>query len=346
MKRPGPLPPQPARRPDPIEDPALEEAAEQSRGPGRKAALLPFGRRKTKRDQALESEAADTAVIDAVGGDEDPDDAVNPAGEGAAVPAARRPDRQLSEWRARRRQRRAERAEVRRFTERMRRRRALWIGSVGSLVLLAVGTIGAAYSPLFAVETIEVQGVSTLDPMSVQEALSEQSGRALPLVDRDQIRAKLTSFPEIETYSVQSRPPHTLVVTIVERTPVAVVATDAGFTTVDAAGVALGTSEEQPEGLPLAEVEAGLDSDAFAAVGQVLRALPEDLRARVVRITATSREDVTFDLADGDGVSVIWGSPGDTAEKVRVLSSAFEAAPPETVKSYDVSSSGVLVVTE
>jgi cell division protein FtsQ len=95
---------------------------------------------------------------------------------------------------------------------------------------------------------------------------------------------------------------------------VAAVATEAGYTTVDAAGVALATSEAQPEGLPLAEVDAGLNSDAFAAVGQVLRALPDDLRSRVSRIQASSREDVTFELTDGGGVSVIWGSPGHRGE--------------------------------
>jgi len=330
VKRPGPLPPQPSRRPDPIEDPVFDEAELGEPERERRAPLLPFGRRRPRGTDPEPVEWEETQP------ESEAEDDVEP----------RRAERQLSEWRARRRQKRAERAEVRRFTERARRRRAVWIGSVGAIVLLAIGTIGGAYSPLFAVRTIEVQGVSTLDPESVQSVLQDQTGRALPLIDRDQIRAKLTSFPEIETYTVQSRPPHTLVVTIVERTPVAAVATDAGFTTVDAAGVALETSEEQPAGLPLAEVDAGLDSEAFSAVGQVLRALPSDIASRVTRIQATSREDVSFEMSDGDGVTVIWGSPGDTAEKVRVLTSAFSAAPPDTVSSYDVSSSGVLVVTE
>ena len=333
MKRPGPLPPQPSRRPDPIEDPAPGEGGTAEPERGRRAPLLPFGRRRP-RESDPEPDLGDWPEDDE-GFDES---------DGAEEPA--REAKPISEWRARRRQKRAERAEVRRFTERSRRRRAVWLGSIGAIVLLAIGTIGAAYSPLFAVQTIEVQGVATLDPAAVQSALAEQTGRALPLIDRDEIRAKLTSFPEIETYTVESRPPHTLVVKIVERTPVAAVATDAGFTTVDAAGVALATSETQPEGLPLAEVEAGLTSEAFTAVGQVLRALPDDFRSRITTIRATSREDVTFELTDGDGVTVIWGSPGDTAEKVRVLTAAFTATPPDTVSSYDVSSSGVLVVTE
>jgi cell division protein FtsQ len=241
VKRPGPLPPQPARRPDPIEDPAPDDVDEPGRA--RRAPLLPFGRRRP-----AEADPGDRIDVD------DVDTGDEAAGDETDARHAARP---LTEWRARRRQKRAERAEVRRFTERSRRRRAAWLGSIGAIVLLAVGTIGAAYSPLFAVQTIEVQGVTTLDPTRVQTALEGQTGRALPLIDRDEIRAKLTSFPEIETYTVQSRPPHTIVVTIVERTPVAAVATEAGYTTVDAAGVALATSEAQPEGLPLAEVDAG-----------------------------------------------------------------------------------------
>ncbi|MGO1414059.1 MAG: cell division protein FtsQ/DivIB, partial [Microbacterium gubbeenense] len=98
------------------------------------------------------------------------------------------------------------------------------------------------------------------------------------------------------------------------------------------------------EGVPIAEVEDGPHSDVFAEVGQVLRALPEDLSERISVIRATSPEDVTFDLPDGGGVTVVWGSAGDTAEKMQILTAAFSAAPPDTVSTYDVSSAGVLVV--
>ena len=148
----------------------------------------------------------------------------------------------------------------------------------------------------------------------------------------------------METFSIEPHPPHELIVRVEERTPVAVIATDAGFTTVDAAGVALDTAEAQPEGVPIAEVEDGPHSDVFAEVGQVLRALPEDLSERISVIRATSPEDVTFDLPDGGGVTVVWGSAGDTAEKMQILTAAFSAAPPDTVSTYDVSSAGVLVV--
>ncbi|GGD42237.1 hypothetical protein GCM10010915_24160 [Microbacterium faecale] len=326
MKRPGPLPPPRRSQPDQNAEPDLDgDGTGAERGRNRLASVLPFGRRAAEADD-VEDPAAEAG-----------EDHVAP-GSGA-VGSGR-----FGIWRAGRRRRRAERAEVRRFTVRSRRRRVIWLSSIGAVVLLAVGTIGAAYSPLFAVQRIDVVGAQDVDPAAIQEAISDQVDRPMPLIDHDEIHAALTSFPRIESYAVEVQPPHDLVVRIVERTAVAVFATDAGFTTVDAAGVALDTTEEHPEGLPLAEVESGPDSDAFRAAGQVLRSLPSDMAERVTAVRATSREDIAFDLPDGGGVTIVWGSAGETSEKVATLTAAFEATPPDQASSYDVSSTGVLVV--
>jgi len=316
VKRPTPIPPRQAPPAPEEHDFATEERHDEAPVRERLASMLPFGRSKSDDDRTAPADAAE----------HQPD-----AGR-------------LGMWRLALRRRRAERAEVRRFTARSRRRKIVWSSSIGAVLLLAVGTVGAAYSPLFAVERIEVVGVASLDVAAVEESLQSQKGRPLPLVDRDEVRAALTSFPLVETYAIEPRPPHDLVVRIVERTPVAVISTDAGFTTVDAAGVALDTADARPEGLPVAEVEDGPHSEVFAEIGQVLRALPDDLAQRISTIRATSPDDVSFDLPDGDGVTVVWGSAGDTAEKMEILSAAFEATPPDTVSTYDVSSSGVLVV--
>lgn len=316
MKRPGPLPPSRPAAPDDTDDIDVEPGPP----PRARASVLPFARRRRHAGQGE--------------GDDTPRDA-----DHGAEPGGR-----FAVWRAARGRRRAERAEVRRFTARARRRRIVWLSSIGAVVLLAIGTVGAAYSPLFAVERIRVVGTSTLDEGAIAEALDDQMNRPLPLVDRDRIRAVLRSFPRIETYSVESRPPHELIVRIEERTAVAAISTDAGYTAVDAAGVALDTTPEPPEGLPLAEVDEGPHSAAFAAAGQVLRSLPSDLAERITVVRASSAQDVAFDLPDGGGVTVVWGSAEDTADKVATLTAAFESTPPDTASSYDVSSAGVLVV--
>ena len=246
-------------------------------------------------------------------------------------------------WRAARARRRALRVEMRRFTVRQRRRRAVWLWSVGALGTLVVVSLGAAYSPLFAVESIRVVGAETLDAPTVEEALAGQLGTPMPLVDESAVKAALVTFPLVETYTLEARPPHELVVRIVERTPIGVVAGPAGFTLVDAAGVALSTTPDRPEGAPVLDVVGGTDSAAFEAVGQVVRSLPEAIRAQVTEVAATSADDVTLTLG-GTGTQVVWGNADDSALKALVLERQMGVTPPDDVALYDVSSPDVVVV--
>lgn len=235
------------------------------------------------------------------------------------------------------------RAEVRRFTARQRRRRAVWLSVIGSLVLLVAGSFAAAYSPLFAVEDVSVTGTRQLDPQALQNALSSVVGTPLPLVDESAVKAALVGFPLVESYTLEARPPHELVVRIVERTPVGVLPSPAGYTLVDAAGVALSTSPTPPAGYPTLSITGGVDSDAFTAAGTVLRALPDDLRAQVAQVTASSPDDVAFTLA-GNGARIVWGSADQSAYKARVLQTVMAARPPAQGTTYDVSSPEAVVV--
>lgn len=246
-------------------------------------------------------------------------------------------------WRASRAHRRALRAEVRRFTVRQRRRRMLWLGIVGAVVLLVAGTVGAAYSPLFAVHRIEVVGATQLDAAAVSAALDGQIGTPLSLVDESAVKAALVQFPLVESYSLEARPPNDLVVRIVERMPVGVIESPAGFTVLDAAGVALTTSAEPPAGLPLLEVQGGPRSDAFRAAGQVIRSLPDGIRAQVTAVTASTPDDVTLTLG-GTNTQVVWGSAEDSAHKALVLERTMIGRPPASVSLYDVSTPAAIVV--
>ena len=246
-------------------------------------------------------------------------------------------------WRAAHARRKALRAEIRRFTARQRRRRTMWIGAVASVLLLALGTLAAAYSPLFAVERITVAGAQQLDAEAVETALAGQLGTPLPLVDESEVKAELVSFPLIETYALEARPPHELVVRIVERTPIGLIETRAGYTLVDAAGVALSTTATPAAGTPLLSIRGGVDSDAFDAVGQVMRSLPADIRAQVTEVSATTPDDVTLALG-GSNAQIVWGSAADSAEKAVNLAKMMAARPPAEVTTYDVSSPDVVVV--
>lgn len=289
---------------------------------------------------ALAPEAGATAPVTPITGQTPVSDAGPPAG--AAHPAAESVGwREV--WRAARARRKALRAEVRRFTARQRRRRMVWIGSAAAVVLLALATLGAAYSPLFAVETITVVGAERLDEGQVAAALDDQVGTPIPLVDESAVKAALIAFPLVESYTLEARPPHELVVRIVERTPIGVIETRAGETVVDAAGVALSTSTDAPAGLPVIEIRGGVGSDAFAAAGQVMHSLPKKIRTQVTKVSASTPDDVTLTLG-GTNTRVVWGSAEQSAQKAIVLAKIMKARPPESVRQYDVSSPDAVVV--
>ncbi|HEX5859141.1 MAG TPA: FtsQ-type POTRA domain-containing protein [Microbacterium sp.] len=346
MRRPTPLPAPERKPPEPIEAAAppmtARDLAAERRATGDAPAESPVG--------GLDPSAS-TEPIAVVGPGATSGSGAGPApaalpGLGATVTTAEEPDpvRLRDVWRASRARRKALRAEVRRFTVRARRRRAIWIGAAASLLVLVLGSLGAAYSPLFAVENIRIIGAEQLDTAAVEAALSDQVGTPLPRVDASAVKAALVAFPLIETYTLEARPPHDLVVRVVERTPIGVVSSAAGFTVVDAAGVALSTTEAAPANQPVLTVRGGVRSDAFTAVGLVLRSLPEPIRLQVTAVAATSPDDVRLTLG-GTGTEIVWGSAEDSAMKAVVLEKAMISRPPADVSVYDVSSPLALVMS-
>ncbi|HAN25314.1 MAG: cell division protein [Microbacterium sp.] len=245
-------------------------------------------------------------------------------------------------WRSARARRRAIRSEVRRFTVRQRRRRIVWLSVIAAVVLLIAASIGSAYSPLFAVQRVDVVGTSQLDAQTVAHALSGQIGTPLAAVDESAVKAALVQFPLIETYTVEAQPPHDLVVRIVERTPVGFIQYPSGYSLVDAAGVQLSMSSTPPSGYPALTVS-DTSSTAFRALGAVIRALPTQLRSIVTAGSAQTADDVTLTIG-GTGTRIVWGSADESAEKAKVLETMMVSRPPQGVHVYDVSSPSAIVV--
>jgi cell division protein FtsQ len=311
MRRPAPLPSTPGR-------------------PGEKDAPPAAKSGRRRRDVGAED---GSSSLDDVARDERADDVS--VDEPQPQPTSTR-----DVWRAARARRKALRAEIRRFTQRSRRRRIVWLSSIGAALLLVGGSVVAAYSPLFAVQKITVAGATSLDPAAIEAALGDQLGTPLALVDSSKVKAALLAFPLIETYALEARPPHDLTVRIVERTPVGVIRSTAGYTLVDAAGVALSTTSDQPPAQPVIDVAGGVDSAAFRSAGLVVRALPADVRAALTGISATTADDVTLTL--NSGLTVVWGSADESALKALVLSKTMANRP--DAASIDVTSPEVAVV--
>jgi len=237
---------------------------------------------------------------------------------------------------ARRARKRYEREEVRRFTWRARRRRTAWLVALGTVLALVGFVLVGAFSPLMALRTVEVVGTSRISADQVKAALGDQLGTPLPLVDFARIRADLGTFPLIQSYVTESRPPDTLVVRIVERTPVGTVVVPGGFNLVDAAGVVIQNGATRVPGYPVIDARAGVGSAGFQAATAVIAAVPEAVRQQLDTVTAATTDDVTLVLAGG--ARVVWGSAERSEYKAVVLAALIVSHPVGTVKEYDVSS--------
>jgi cell division protein FtsQ len=211
-----------------------------------------------------------------------------------------------------------EHAEVRRFTRRTRRRRATWVTVMAIVGALAVVLAVAVYSPILALREITIDGTSRIDQADLQEAVGDQLGTPLALINFSDIRSELSAFPLIRSYVTETVPPNTLRIHIVEREPIGVVSRGNNFDQVDPAGVVVASSSDRPE-LPLITMgDGGVDSRAFTSAVEVLLAMPDTVRSQVDTITANTADDVGITLR-GTSPRVIWGSADNSEEKATVL---------------------------
>ena len=237
---------------------------------------------------------------------------------------------------ARERKRQARR-ERRRFSAESRGRRRRWI-----IVLSAVGAlflfVGAGvFTPLMAVQEVQVTGAQSVNAADVQRALERFNGTPLALVDDAEVHRALEPFPLIQRYAVERVPPHTLVVRIEERVPVVSIASSDGVSLYDAAGVLLGAAAAAPAGVPLGEgAMTDLSSPAFRSASRALRDMPAELRSQITGVTASSAQDVTFTLSSG--VSVLWGDADQSRRKAVVLQSMLTSLAGQAISRIDVSS--------
>ena len=238
---------------------------------------------------------------------------------------------------------RYERDEVKRFTRRARRRRAGWFAAI--LTLLAVGALVAVavFSPLLALRTITVDGTSRLNSGTLEKALDGQLGTPLALLNYGKITKDLAPFSLIRSYVTEIVPPGTLMIHVVERTPIGAIQGTDSFALVDPAGVTVESSKTRPPGYPLIQLGDGTIKGAgYASMAQVLLALPPTVLTKVDTITAQTHDDVTLTLS-GSNQRVVWGSSDDSDAKAQLLADLIALHSGSGAGEYDVSAPGTAV---
>lgn len=315
--------------------------------------------------------------------EESADKSADKAGEKAAEEP--RPASRFGRWRAEREQQRAaeiekerERASRQAQRERLRqdpgldglraeerprkerapltRARKLLYTASALAIIAVLYVVLVFFSPLLATQKITVHGASLLETSQVEQKLEPLRGVPLTRIDEKKVRELIGQDNVIRSVQVESRPPHELVVTLKERTAVAVVKQGDTYHTVDSDGVSLLESATQPDtSVPLVRFS-GDDpqtSAEFRTISTALSAMPSELLAQIKEAGATSTSSITLTLRDN--TTVQWGTAEESELKAKVLLSLRQAiakraqeensseAQTQKVTVYDVSAPRVPV---
>jgi cell division protein FtsQ len=191
-----------------------------------------------------------------------------------------------------------------------RRRRILVAATIGAGLVYWV----AWQSPVTLVEHVVVDAPRGISAESIRLASGISAADRVPSVDAEAVRLGImTAIPAVADVQLERALPDTIRLAVTARTPLAAVEAGKGYYVMDAEGVVY-DKVARAKGLPV--IKASTEAQREVARG-VLLAIPEDLRAKVTRVTARSRDDVTLGLRGG--ATVRWGGVEDSDLKARVL---------------------------
>lgn len=222
-----------------------------------------------------------------------------------------------------------------------RRRANRWRSARPALTVLAVLAVltGIGWvltaSPWLAVRTVTVSGLHRLTPGQVRASAQVPAGQALVRVRPGEVADRVGRLPGVARVRVERRWPSQVLITVVESPAVARLPTAGGAPArlVDRAGAVVPSGRAGHVGhLPVVHDVPSTDRRRLAAAATVLTALPAPLAREVVTVRVPTDESVTLSLRNG--ARVVWGGPGQSPQKARVLAALVARHPS---RHYDVS---------
>jgi cell division protein FtsQ len=198
-----------------------------------------------------------------------------------------------------------------------RKSKAPWL--IWLLVIVAVVTWWSLYqSKWFIAQEVTITGNSRLSVEQISATAAVPIGNSLMSINPGVISQQLQTLPEIKVATVERGWPHSILITVTERTPIAVAATATGFNLIDADGLNAGVVAAPPAGLVV--ISAQPDSPAMTNAIQALAAIPAEWA--ITGLSAPTQDSVFVTL--GNGVVVTMGSGERAADKVEVAQALIE----------------------
>ncbi len=198
------------------------------------------------------------------------------------------------------------------------------------LFLLMVCSLAAYFflhSAFFSITALEVKGNKTIAAEKIIEQSGLSVGANLFKINTGEARKRLSLHPILKETEISRQLPNTIVISVSERIPVAVVAASSCLIVVDQEGFYLQkTADNQEIGLPVIS-DISLNGDESPGVNiitpglrsalDLIEMMDQSFLDNLAEITAPTPN--TLALKTKQGVEIRFGEPADMARKVKVM---------------------------
>ncbi len=199
---------------------------------------------------------------------------------------------------------------------------------LGVVAVIGLGVWLALFSSVFATQSVRVNGAHQVSSDAVVAAAAVPLGRPMLRQDTAAIAARVATLKPVRSATVDRRWPDTLVIKVVERTPVLAVRQPDGYLLTDATGVAYRTSAEVPDGVVVTDADPD-NSALLTDLSIVAAALPAKLTKQVTSVKALDANSISLVLKSG--VTVSWGTSLDSELKGTIVVALLKQKPRSSI---------------
>lgn len=194
-------------------------------------------------------------------------------------------------------------------------------------ILLSLGLALFFRSSAFSIQHVVVQGLKVIPENEILKLADGIQGQNVLLYDQAELQHKITLHPLVQSVQFQRKLPHTLVIQVTERTPVALVVVPKGILEVDAQGIFLRRLENWPKsdhpvitGIDLPDTAGPgqkLENPSLSAALRLLGQAPAGLLSQLSELNVNAIQQMTLFLTSG--VEVRLGQANDWKDKLNQL---------------------------
>lgn len=192
--------------------------------------------------------------------------------------------------------------------------------------------VGLMFSPVFSLKNVNIVGANHVDVKAIENGLSDKMEKNLIFLNKSEILTNILKYPYVKEAQIAKRPLHTLVITLEERVPLAILVTDEVSYIIDKeanllqvkqdsdvfdlpiiSGVALKNNEKLGE---------TVKNDEVILAAKLINENKESISEFIQEINVKNRHDIL--LYTTQGIEVRFGDEKHSAERLKKLFDIIE----------------------